>query len=249
MASDLTACCCNHNWDTRRTRNRARGFTKTLPARHGRETPPLASPCRHYRLTPRWSSGWLTRATSLLRRSRRSYTFGAAAAAFVRDRVARRRAVGGVAGNMLSTAFGQGFGMHRIGWHGARRLGRTMLTGAIERHRRITSTVAVELGATADQQAKIAGIAKAAVADLARAAGEGAGRAATPGGRALDRAHRRSVRSSGCARADRSLRNGEQAHRAGAGRRHRGAEPRAAPKVARTLDDLLGGPWARWHRG
>ena len=75
--------------------------------------------------------------------------------------------LGGVAGNMLSTAFGQGFGMHRIGWHGGGAWGGPLTPAQIEdRIDRMTKHMAIELDATADQQAKIAGIAKAAVADL-----------------------------------------------------------------------------------
>ena len=35
--------------------------------------------------------------------------------------------LGGVAGNMLSTAFGQGFGMHHISWHGGGVMGELRL--------------------------------------------------------------------------------------------------------------------------
>jgi protein CpxP len=77
--------------------------------------------------------------------------------------------VAGLTGNMLTTAFGQGFAWRA--WHGGMMGGGFMggpLTPAQidDRIDRMTKHMAIELDASADQQAKIAGIAKAAVNDL-----------------------------------------------------------------------------------
>jgi protein CpxP len=75
----------------------------------------------------------------------------------------------GLTGNMLSTAFGQGWGGFH-GWRGGggfMGMGGPMTPAQIdERIDRMTKHLAIELDATADQQAKIAGIAKATVAEL-----------------------------------------------------------------------------------
>jgi periplasmic protein CpxP/Spy len=80
--------------------------------------------------------------------------------------------VGGLAGNALSTAFGQGFPWQGLAWHhfGMRHGG--MFAGTLtpaqidDRIDRMTKHMAIELDATSDQQAKIASIAKAAAGDL-----------------------------------------------------------------------------------
>jgi protein CpxP len=74
--------------------------------------------------------------------------------------------VAGVTGNLLSTAFGQGFGWHAGGWHGGPWGGPLTPAQIDDRIDRMTKHMAIELDATADQQARIAAIAKAAVADL-----------------------------------------------------------------------------------
>ena len=75
--------------------------------------------------------------------------------------------VAGAAGNMLSTAFGQGFAWHHFGMHGGGPFGGPLTPAQTdERIERMTKHMAIELDATADQQAKIASIAKAATADL-----------------------------------------------------------------------------------
>jgi Spy/CpxP family protein refolding chaperone len=75
--------------------------------------------------------------------------------------------VAGAAGNMLSTAFGQGFGpgfaWHHFGMHGGGPLTPAQIDERIDR---MTKHMAIELDATADQQARVASIAKAAAADL-----------------------------------------------------------------------------------
>jgi protein CpxP len=75
--------------------------------------------------------------------------------------------VAGITGNLLSTAFGQGDSWHRITWHGGGFFGGPLSPSQIDdRIDRMTRHMAIELDATADQQVKIANIAKAAVADL-----------------------------------------------------------------------------------
>src|SRR5262249_1900614 len=73
----------------------------------------------------------------------------------------------GITGNLLSTAFGQGDGWHHISWHHGGFFGGPPSPAQIDdRIDRMTKHMAIELDATADQQAKVAAIAKAAVADL-----------------------------------------------------------------------------------
>src|SRR5882757_5579114 len=73
----------------------------------------------------------------------------------------------GVTGNLLSSAFGQGFGWHHGGWRDGGMFGGPLTPAQIDdRIDRMTKHMAIELDATSDQQAKIAGIAKAAVNDL-----------------------------------------------------------------------------------
>jgi Spy/CpxP family protein refolding chaperone len=75
--------------------------------------------------------------------------------------------VAGVAGSMLSTAFGQGQSWHRISWHERGPFGGSLTPAQIDdRIDRMTKHMAIELDATQDQQVKLASIAKAAVADL-----------------------------------------------------------------------------------
>src|SRR6266446_10251493 len=75
--------------------------------------------------------------------------------------------VAGVTGNMLSKAFGQGDSWHRIGWHDGGVFGGPLSPAQVDdRIERMTKHLAIEIDATADQQAKVANIAKAAVTDL-----------------------------------------------------------------------------------
>jgi Spy/CpxP family protein refolding chaperone len=75
--------------------------------------------------------------------------------------------VSGIAGSMLSTAFGQGYNWHRISWRDRGPFGGSLTPAQIdERIDRATKHLAIELDATQDQQVKLANIAKAAVADL-----------------------------------------------------------------------------------
>src|SRR5947208_4983540 len=75
--------------------------------------------------------------------------------------------VAGLTGNLLTKAFGQGDGWHRISWHDGGVFGGPLSPAQIDdRIDRMTKHMAIELDATADQQAKVATIAKAAIADL-----------------------------------------------------------------------------------
>jgi len=75
--------------------------------------------------------------------------------------------VASLTGNILSTAFGQRFGWHRFGMRDGAMFGGPLTPAQMdERIDRMTKHMAIELDATADQQAKIASIAKAAAADL-----------------------------------------------------------------------------------
>ena len=70
-------------------------------------------------------------------------------------------------GNILSTAFGQGFGWRHFGMRDGGMFGDPLTSAQIDdRIDRMTKHMAIELDATADQQVKIANIAKAAVGDL-----------------------------------------------------------------------------------
>jgi periplasmic protein CpxP/Spy len=75
--------------------------------------------------------------------------------------------VAGITGNLLSKAFGQGDSWHHISWHNGGVFGGPLSPAQVDdRIDRMTKHIAVELDATAEQQAKLATIAKAAVADL-----------------------------------------------------------------------------------
>jgi protein CpxP len=75
--------------------------------------------------------------------------------------------VAGLAGSMLSTAFGQSYSWQRIQWRHGGMFGGPMTPAQIdEQIDRATKHLAIELDATEEQRTKIANIAKAAVADL-----------------------------------------------------------------------------------
>jgi periplasmic protein CpxP/Spy len=73
----------------------------------------------------------------------------------------------GITGSMLSHAFGQGYSWQHFGMRGGGPFGGSLTPAQIDdRIDRMTKHMAIELDATADQQVKIANIAKAAAADL-----------------------------------------------------------------------------------
>jgi len=75
--------------------------------------------------------------------------------------------LGSLAGNILSTAFGQGFAWHHFGMRDDAMFGGHLTPAQLDdRIDRMTKHMAIELDATTDQQAKIANIAKAAAGDL-----------------------------------------------------------------------------------
>ena len=74
--------------------------------------------------------------------------------------------VAGITGNLLSKAFGQGISWHHISWQDGGLFGGLSPAQIDDRIDRMTKHMAIELDATAEQQAKLASIAKAAVTDL-----------------------------------------------------------------------------------
>jgi periplasmic protein CpxP/Spy len=77
----------------------------------------------------------------------------------------------GITGNLLSHAFGQGFGWQHFHMRGGGPFGSPLARGLTpaqvdDRIDRMSKHMAIELDASADQQAKIASIAKAAATDL-----------------------------------------------------------------------------------
>ena len=163
--------------------------------------------------------------------------------------------VAGLTGNMLTTAFGQGFAWHA--WHDGGFAGGFMggpLTPAQidDRIDRATKHLAIELDASADQQMKIAGIAKSAVADLrpmhekALAARRQA--AALLTAPTVDRAAIEKLRTDQIALADAASKRIAQAAA--------DASDVLNPDQRRKIADWLaaldgGGPWMmmRWHHG
>jgi protein CpxP len=156
--------------------------------------------------------------------------------------------LGGVAGNMLSTAFGHGFGMHRMGWHGGGIMGGSLTPAQIDdRIDRMTKHMAIELDATADQQARIASIAKAAVADLrplrekAQAARSQAVALLTAP--TIDRTAVERLRAEQIGLAETASKRIAQALA--------DSTEVLSPEQRRRVADWVafGGPWSRWHRG
>jgi periplasmic protein CpxP/Spy len=75
--------------------------------------------------------------------------------------------VAGLAGTMLSTAFGQSYSWQKIQWRHGGMFGGPLTPAQIDDQiDRVSKHLAIELDATEEQRAKIADIAKAAVADL-----------------------------------------------------------------------------------
>ena len=164
--------------------------------------------------------------------------------------------VAGLTGNMLTTAFGQGFAWHA--WHdgGFGGMGGPLTPAQIDdRIDRMTKHMAIELDASADQQAKIAGIAKAAVNDLrplhekAHAArGQAITLLTAP---TIDRSAIERLRAEQVALAETASKRIAQA----VADASEVLNPDQRRKVADWAALLDGGPfngggfWARWHRG
>jgi periplasmic protein CpxP/Spy len=157
--------------------------------------------------------------------------------------------VAGVTGNLLPSAFGQGFPWQHHGWGmGGGFMGGPLTPAQIDdRIDRMTKHMAIELDATADQQAKIAGIAKSAVTDL-RAMREKAQAARAQAvtlltAPTIDRSAIERLRTEQMALADQASKRIAQALADAT----EVLNPEQRKKVADWVTN--GGPWARWHRG
>ena len=155
----------------------------------------------------------------------------------------------GLTGNLLSKAFGQGEGWHHIAWHDGGMFGGPLSPAQIDdRIDRMTKHMAIEIDATADQQAKIAAIAKTAVADLrplrekAQAARAQAVTLLTAP--TIDRSAIERLRAENIGLAETASKRIAQALADAA----EVLSPEQRRKVADWI--ALGRPWwARWHRG
>jgi periplasmic protein CpxP/Spy len=153
----------------------------------------------------------------------------------------------GVAGSLLSSAFAQGFGPP-FGWHhGGGMFGAPMTPTQIDdRIDRMTKHMAIELDATADQQAKVASITKAAVSDLRamreKALATRAQAVTLLTAPTIDRTAIERLRTEQMALADSASKRIAQALADVA----EVLNPEQRRKVS---DWITSGPWARWHRG
>jgi Spy/CpxP family protein refolding chaperone len=162
---------------------------------------------------------------------------------------------------MLSTAFGQGFAWRA--WHDGAFMGGPLSQAQIDdRIDRMTKHMAIELDETADQQTKIAGIAKAAVADLlpmrekAQAARAQALLLLTAP--SIDRAALEQLRTEQIGLADTASKRIIQAAADASEVLNPDQRRKVADFVTALHDGPFGGgpfggpfngPWARWHRG
>ncbi|HEY6255871.1 MAG TPA: Spy/CpxP family protein refolding chaperone [Xanthobacteraceae bacterium] len=157
--------------------------------------------------------------------------------------------VAGLTGNMLTTAFGQG--MPWQAWHDGPFSGGPLTQAQIDdRIDRATKHLAIELDASADQQMKIAGIAKTAVGDLlplrdrAQAArGQAVALLTAP---TIDRSAIERLRTEQIALAETASKRIVQAMADAS----EVLTPDQRRKVADWITFVNAGPfWARWHRG
>ncbi len=159
--------------------------------------------------------------------------------------------VAGLTGKMLSTAFGQGFVWHHGGFmDGMGPMGGPLTPAQIDdRIDRATKHMAIELDASPDQQAKIAGIAKAAVNDLrplhekAQAARSQAITLLTAP--TVDRSAIERLRADQIALAETASKRIAQA----VADASEVLNPDQRRKIADWVSAFDGGPWARWHHG
>jgi protein CpxP len=156
--------------------------------------------------------------------------------------------VAGLTGNMLTTAFGQGFAWHT--WHDGAFMGGPLTPAQIDdRIDRMTKHMAIELDESADQQTKIASIAKAAVSDLrplrekAQAARSQAVALLTAP--TIDRSAIERLRAEQIGLAETASKRIAQA----VADASEVLSPDQRRKVADWIALFDGGPWARWHRG
>ena len=156
----------------------------------------------------------------------------------------------GVTGNLLSTAFGQGVPWQGHNWGSGGFMGGPLTPAQVDdRIDRMTKHMAIELDATSDQQAKIAGIAKAAVNDLhplhekAQAARSQAVALLTAS--TIDRSAIERLRAEQIALAETASKRVAQA----VADASEVLSPDQRRKVADWVAVFHGGPWAPWHRG
>jgi periplasmic protein CpxP/Spy len=155
----------------------------------------------------------------------------------------------GITGNLLSKAFGQGDSWHHIGWHHGGFFGGPPSPAQIDdRIDRMTKHMAIELDATTDQQAKVANIVKAAVADLRplheKAHATRAQAVALLTAPTIDRSAIERLRAEKIGLAETASKRIAQALA--------DAAEVLSPEQRRKLADWMafGRPWwARWHRG
>jgi Spy/CpxP family protein refolding chaperone len=158
---------------------------------------------------------------------------------------------GGLFGAFVTKSFSQGFGPP---WHGGGMMGGPMMGGATgpglspERADRMVRHLAIEIDASADQQAKLQAIAKGAAGDLAPMRDKAL--AARQQARALltaatvDRGAIEKLRAEQIATMDVFSKRVAQALA--------DAADVLTPEQRKKLDDLLpaaGGYWRPWHRG
>ncbi|MGZ3361339.1 MAG: Spy/CpxP family protein refolding chaperone, partial [Xanthobacteraceae bacterium] len=148
----------------------------------------------------------------------------------------------------LSSAFGQGASWHRIRWHDGGMFGGAPTPAQIDdRIDRMTKHMAIELDATPDQQAKLASIAKAAVADLRplkeKAQGTRAQAIALLTAPTIDRTAIERLRAEQIGLAETASKRVAQALA--------DAADVLNPEQRRKVADWMArrGPWMPWHRG
>jgi len=152
-----------------------------------------------------------------------------------------------LAGNILSTAFGQGFAWHHFGMRNGGMFGGPLTPAQIDdRIDRMTKHIAIELDATADQQVKIANIAKAAAGDL-RALREKAQVARSQAvalltAPTIDRTAIEQLRAEQIGLAETASKRIAQALTDA-------AEVLNPEQRRKAADWMSSGPWGHWHRG
>jgi periplasmic protein CpxP/Spy len=152
---------------------------------------------------------------------------------------------GGLAGGLLSKAFAEEYGWHHFGFmHGP--MSQAQINDRIDR---MTKHLAIELDATPDQQARLAGTAKAAVNDLLplrekaqTLRQQGIALLTAP---TVDRAAVERVRSDQIALAETASKRIAQALEDASDV----LSPEQRRKIADFIASFQDSPWARWHRG
>jgi periplasmic protein CpxP/Spy len=156
--------------------------------------------------------------------------------------------VAGLAGSMLSTAFGQSYSWQRIQWRHGGMFGGPLTPAQIdEQIDRVSKHLAIELDANQEQQVKIANIAKAAVADLRplreKAVGARSQAISLLTAPTIDRTAIESLRAEQVGLAETASKRIAHALADAA----EVLTPEQRRKVAEWM--TLGPPWFRWHHG